>query len=77
LLATLGIAAVAVPLSIGLIHPPKMRAQSPLTAAPMRFLLQFGLGGDLLNQLLFCHLFEFSGFGGSNKWPAAWRWGDT
>ena len=37
LLATLGIAAVAIPLSSGLTHPPKMRAQSPLTAAPMRF----------------------------------------
>src|ERR1017187_6646785 len=37
LLATLGIAAVAIPLSIGLTHPPKMRAQSPLTAAPMQF----------------------------------------
>ena len=36
-LATLGIAAVAIPLSSGLTHPPKMRAQSPLTAAPMRF----------------------------------------
>jgi uncharacterized protein (TIGR03435 family) len=37
LLATLGIAAVAIPLSIGLTHTPKMLAQSPLTAAPMRF----------------------------------------
>ena len=37
LMATLGIAAVAIPLSIGLTHTPKMRAQSPLPAAPMRF----------------------------------------
>jgi uncharacterized protein (TIGR03435 family) len=36
-LATLGIAVVAILLSIGLTHPPNMRAQSPLTAAPMRF----------------------------------------
>ncbi|HXB73531.1 MAG TPA: TIGR03435 family protein [Candidatus Acidoferrales bacterium] len=37
ILATLGITAAAIPLSIGLAHPPKMRAQSPLTAAQMRF----------------------------------------
>jgi hypothetical protein len=34
---TLEIGAVAIQLSIGLAQPPKMRAQSPLTAAPMRF----------------------------------------
>jgi uncharacterized protein (TIGR03435 family) len=37
ILATLGIAAAAILLSIGLAHPPKMRAQSPLTVAQMRF----------------------------------------
>src|ERR1035437_2346959 len=39
-------------------------------------LLQFGLGGDLLNQLLFCHSFEFSGCCGPTTQPAvpgAWR----
>ena len=34
LLGSLGVAALAVPLAIGLTHPPKMRAQSP---APLRF----------------------------------------
>jgi uncharacterized protein (TIGR03435 family) len=34
---TLEIATVAILLSIGLTHPPKMRAQSPLTAGPIRF----------------------------------------
>ena len=37
LLAALGIAALAVPLAVGLMHPAKMRAQSPLTAAPLHF----------------------------------------
>jgi uncharacterized protein (TIGR03435 family) len=37
LLATLGMAALGIPLSIGLTHPPKVRAQSPLAVAPMRF----------------------------------------
>jgi len=36
-LATLGIAAAAILLSTGLIHPPRMRAQSSLIAAPLRF----------------------------------------
>ena len=36
-LATLGIAAAAIPLSIGLTHPASMRAQSPLAAAQTRF----------------------------------------
>ena len=37
LLATLGIASIAVPLAIGLLHPAKMRAQSPLIAEPAHF----------------------------------------
>lgn len=36
-LATLGIAVAAIPLCVGLTHPPEMRAQSPLTVAPLRF----------------------------------------
>ncbi len=37
ILAALSIAAAAISFSIGLAHPPKLRAQSPLTAAQMRF----------------------------------------
>jgi uncharacterized protein (TIGR03435 family) len=35
--AILGISAAAMSLSVGLIHPPRLRAQSSVTAAPLRF----------------------------------------
>jgi uncharacterized protein (TIGR03435 family) len=35
--ATLGMGVAAIPLSIGLLHPPKMGAQSSPTVAPLRF----------------------------------------
>jgi uncharacterized protein (TIGR03435 family) len=37
LLAAMGATALAAPLTIGLLHPAKMRAQAPQTAAPLHF----------------------------------------